>query len=65
MTFKDRQLRLERAPEPSDINWSNMGIDKSTILKLKILTHLATFILLAICFGMILGVNLGQLELSA
>ena len=50
-------LDVERAHEPYDIQWENLGISRFIKVKNRLFTRLVTIILLVICFGIILGVN--------
>ena len=63
--FKNEILKIERAPEPNDIIWENLGYSWSFILKRKIFTSLATFFGLACSFVGILAVSYFQRFLIA
>ena len=54
--FKGQLLEVVRAPEPSDINWQNMGVSDWTLFKLNGITNLATLFILGLCFGLILAI---------
>ena len=58
--FKNEILKIQRAPEPNDIIWENLGYSWSFILKRKVFTSLATFFGLACSFVGILAVSYFQ-----
>lgn len=65
LLFKNEILKIERAPEPNDIIWENLGYSWSFILKRKVVTSLATFFGLTCSFVGILAVSYFQRFLIA
>lgn len=55
-------MKVERAPEPEDIIWSNLGVSSGEIFKRKLITYFATLILLGISFAIIYGLSLAQIN---
>ena len=51
-----KQIRVQRAPEPSDVIWENCGVLTSTKFKNRILTILGTILILAASFVFIFGI---------
>jgi hypothetical protein len=63
LTLDDgRQItfRMKEAPEPSDINWHNLSVTMGTKIKSRAVTYLASFFLIAIGFGIVLGLKVWQ-----
>lgn len=63
--FKGNDLYIERAPEPNDIIWDNLGYSDSFKLKRRTITNLLTLCLLIICFGIISGISIGQVYIKS
>lgn len=63
-TYNGKILTLDRAPEPMDVFWENLGNDKWVIFKKRLLTLFASFVLIACSFGIILGINSAQEDLK-
>ena len=55
LIFKGRVLDIVRAPEPSDILWQNC--EKDFQLRRHILIFFAMFCIVAVSFGILLGLN--------
>ena len=60
LTFKNKVLVVEKAPEPNDVLWENLHYPMKYKLKKRFGIYAVTLIILAICFGMILGISYGQ-----
>lgn len=63
MNFDDGRIvhfRLKQAPEPSDINWHNLSATNMQKFKSRMLTYLASFLLIGIGFGIVLGLKVWQ-----
>jgi len=58
------KLRCYRAPEPTDILWENLGTDVAEKKKRRSITFLMSIIMIIICFGIIIGINLGKAKIS-
>ena len=68
LTLDDgRQItfRMKEAPEPSDINWHNLSVTMGTKIKSRAVTYLASFFLIAIGFGIVLGLKVWQRYLGS
>lgn len=50
-------ITVERAPEPLDIYWENLGYDNWQIIKNRSFTYFASFLIIIVSFGLILAVN--------
>lgn len=53
-------FEIERAPEPEDIIWTNIGRKDCTIYCRKFLTYTLTLVLLGVSFGAVLGLTQAQ-----
>jgi hypothetical protein len=53
-------LDIRRAPEPEDINWTNIGLRDCSIYGRKFFTFSVTAGLLGICFGIVYGLSSKQ-----
>ena len=53
-------LVVYRAPDPNDLIWKNLGATASEKFKRRLLTFCATFLLLCLSFGAILGLKIAQ-----
>ncbi|CAD8068986.1 unnamed protein product [Paramecium sonneborni] len=62
--FKGKTPYVVRAPEPGDIMWENLGEKPWKQISNQTWTNLATFLILGICFGAILGISIGQNQLN-
>ncbi|CAD8065296.1 unnamed protein product [Paramecium sonneborni] len=63
-TFQGKTPHVIRAPEPGDVIWENLGINPLIQFKYQILTNLGSLLILAICFGSILGISVYQDKLN-
>ena len=48
------------APEPSDIVWENLAYTNKEKLKRRLTTFFLTVLIIAICFGALMGISIGQ-----
>ncbi|CAD8121477.1 unnamed protein product [Paramecium sonneborni] len=55
--FRNNNLLVRKAPEPGDIIWGNLGITIKEQYKRTLITNLMTLFLLAIGFGLLLGLS--------
>ena len=53
---------VERAPEPEDIIWSNLGVSNGEVRKRKFITYLATLFLLGVSFAAVYGLSQAQIN---
>ena len=58
--FKGKFLIVEIAPEPNDILWENLHYCTKYKVKVRIVIYSFALLMLAICFGIILGISFGQ-----
>ena len=63
-SFRGRRIKVTRAPEPSDVYWENLGVSKCEIYCKRVTTNILSIIVVAVCFGIILGVSYGQKHLK-
>ena len=59
---KDFDIDIERAPEPEDVIWTNLGMSLGAIVKRKVITYLVTAILLGVSFAAVYGLSRAQLN---
>ena len=62
ITFHDEILYIERAPEPNDVIWENLGYTDAFKFKRRTITNLLTFAVLCICFVVIFFISVGQVK---
>jgi hypothetical protein len=58
------QIRLTTAPNPNDLVWENLGVEFMAALPRRIVTFLATFLLLGISFGAVVGLKVLQYNMN-
>lgn len=61
----DYKVRIQRAPEPEDIIWSNIGVPTSQNIKRKLLTYTITFTILTISFIIVYFLSKAQQTTSS
>lgn len=49
-----------QAPDPGDVLWENLGVSEISLIIYKLITNTASIFVLGICFGIILGISIGQ-----
>jgi ABC-type glycerol-3-phosphate transport system permease component len=54
------KVKIERAPEPEDILWSNLAVPTGEYAKRKIITYTVTFAMLGASFGIVYGLSKAQ-----
>ena len=55
---------ITRAPEPSDVYWDNLQFTFFDRAKKIFLTYFASLFIIAGCFGVIYGINVGKGKLN-
>ena len=58
-------FRIQRAPEPQDILWANIGISDLEKFKRKMITYTVTIIMLGVSFAAVYGLSLAQVNNSS
>lgn len=58
---KEYNITIERAPEPEDVVWTNLGMSDGEIIKRKLITYLVTIVLLGASFGAVYGLSRAQM----
>ena len=61
--FRGELLYVQRAPEPNDVVWENLGFSNFFKFKRRVFTNFATLLVLAICFVLIFGVSYYQVKI--
>jgi hypothetical protein len=61
---EDVTFVIERAPEPSDVFWENMGVTLISRVYRVFLVFFSTMILICGCFGCIYGLDLVKRSLN-
>jgi len=61
-TYKGQVITVDRAPEPFDVFWENLGLDWWEVARKRIITNCGSVILLAVTFGLILGISAIQVN---
>ena len=60
--YKGRKIRVEQAPEPSDIIWQNLGESTFNLIKRRVYTYTASTLLLFLSFIVVLMLKSYQLR---
>lgn len=58
---KEFDIIVERAPEPEDVIWTNLGMSFGALLIRKVITYLVTICLLGASFGAVYGLSIAQI----
>jgi len=61
--FEGNQVKVTRAPEPTDILWENLEYCNVKNTKTWILSNAVIFIIMVLSFGIIFLVNWGQVNI--
>ena len=65
LKFKGRKLIVKSAPQPEDVVWENLEVGKWQKLVASIRTRSVTFLLVVLCFGIVLQAVLYQQKFTA
>jgi hypothetical protein len=57
-------IKVDRAPNPNDIKWNDLGVSMKTAITRRMITFFITIILLGASFGGILGLKVAQYKMS-
>jgi hypothetical protein len=57
---KEDFYRWDRAPEPTDVYWENLGVGWGNRVVRSFLSNLATFLLVLVCFGAVAFLKYAQ-----
>ena len=60
--FNGSILRVDRAPEPLDVFWENLGLSWWAVTRKRLATVFASLFLIGCCFGMIMGISYMQVR---
>jgi len=63
LQFRGQLLYVQRAPEPNDVIWENLGFSNFFKFKRRLFTNFATLVVLAICFVLIFGISYYQVNI--
>ena len=55
-------ITIERAPEPEDVIWTNLGYAFGFLLCRKVITYIVTLCLLGASFGAVYGLSIVQIK---
>jgi hypothetical protein len=61
-TYRGKNILVEEAPEPSDVNWENLHVGLTNRTLREILTFLVSIVFLGICFGLIIAIKIVQIN---
>ena len=61
--YKNKRIKVEQAPEPSDIIWKNLGVSTFKLLKRRTYTYVASILLLILSFIAVLLLKSYQMSL--
>lgn len=56
-------VQVKRAPEPTDVLWENLASTPKDRFIIQIFTNTFTMVLVVLCFGLILLINWGQVNI--
>jgi len=57
-------IKVDRAPNPNDIKWNDLGVSMSVVIQRRIITFFITILLLGCSFGGILGLKVIQYKMN-
>lgn len=60
LKYNENTIYIEKAKEPNDILWENLGFDNKEKLKKRLKTFAATLLVLAVCFALIFSISIGK-----
>ena len=63
LEYRGRNLIIERAPEPNDILWENIGYTTFFKFKRQLITGIATILVLLVCFALLFSIYYVQVYL--
>ena len=55
---------MDRAPNPNDIKWNDLGVSMTVVLQRRVTTFFITILLLGCSFGAILGLKVAQFKMN-
>ena len=62
--FNGRRIYGEKAPDPSDLIWENIGLSPTVHQIKKLVTVIISFLMMGAAFAAIIGLNVLQVNLS-
>ena len=57
-------IKVDRAPNPNDIKWNDLGVSMGVVLQRRVITFFITIVLLGCSFGAILGLKVAQYKMT-
>lgn len=57
-------IKVDRAPNPNDIKWADLGVSMGVVLQRRVITFFITILLLGCSFGAILGLKVAQYKMT-
>ena len=61
---KQIPIKVDRAPNPNDISWKDLGVSNQTAITRRVITFFGTIFLLGCSFGALLGLKVGQYKMN-
>lgn len=58
-------MKARRAAEPTDLFWENLSVSKSSRIARTFMIYMLTLVVLAICFGINLGIKYAKRTLNS
>ena len=57
-------IRVDRAPNPNDLDWKDLGVTNTTAIQRRVITFFCTILLLGCSFGAMIGLKVAQFKLN-
>lgn len=61
---KQVPIKVDRAPNPNDLEWKDLGVSMNTAILRRVITFFGTIFLLGCSFGALLGLKVGQYKMN-
>ena len=57
-------IRVDRAPNPNDLDWKDLGVTNTTAIQRRVITFFCTILLLGCSFGAMIGLKVAQFKFN-